>query len=613
MELYPQRSADREQAILRELQSLQQALNHLIAVEQRLQGEQTAITLQINQASFRAYQAQQANLSDQHQNAMDQRSAALATAATLQEQLGRIADRKAEIARAQQSLQVELGTMQAAQRQEDLRLQAVLAQAPELPTPASQQRPRNARRGRGRLLWLAGVMAVVLVLASLGIARQLIRGRPASPPLQRLALSTDNTPFYHSHGNLPTAQSCVAHLQIPCLSPEAIQQAFRLNPLYRSGYDGRGQTIVVVGAGHTATLKADLHHFDQTWGLPDPDLQILQPHGPPAPYTCPGGIDLLEGESTLDVEWAHAIAPGARIVLVIGDNHAGARPEENCIIDLSLLEDVDNAITNHLGQVISMSLGIGELGQVSATPSEQEALGQYFAQGDAIFQRAAAQHITVIAAAGDDGATNPNDASHPASYWKQPNVSWPASDPYVLAVGGTMLSLDAANDYQQEIVWNDPRVGATGGGQSAVYPEPEYQKQVPSQTLFHGHRGVPDVSFPAEGFLLYNTGIASSGLGQANPQWDHWQLVGGTSASAPCWAGLMALANQARGQALGFIQPLLYALQGQGMHDVTQGTNSFHGVTGTGAERGFDLVSGWGTPIADQFIPDLVLAAKQQE
>lgn len=611
MELTPQRSADREQAILRELQVLHQALNHLIAVEQRLQGEQAAITLQVNQASFQAYQAQQANLPDQYQKAMGQRSQVLPTAATLQEQLGRIADRKAEIARGQQSLQVELGTMQAAQRQEDLRLRAVLAQAPEVPTPASQTFPQR-QRGRWRLLWLAGVMAVVLVLASLGIAWQFTKGRPASPPLQRLALSTDNTPFYHSQGNLPTTQSCVAHLRIPCLSPEAIQQAFRLNPLYRRGYDGRGQTIVVLGAGHTATLKADLRHFDQTWGLPDPDLQILQPHGPPAPYTCPEGIDLPEGESTLDVEWAHAIAPGARIVLVIGDNHAGARPEENCTLDLSLLVDVDNAITNHLGQVISMSLGIGELGQVSAAPSEQEALRQYFAQGDAIFQQAAAQHITVIAAAGDDGATNPNDASNPTSYWKQPNVSWPASDPYVLAVGGTMLSLDAANDYQQETVWNDPKVGATGGGLSAVYPEPEYQKQVPSQTLFHGHRGVPDVSFPAEGFLLYNTGIASPGLGQVNQQWGHWQLVGGTSASAPCWAGLMALANQASGQSLGFIQPLLYSLQGQGMHDVTQGTNSFHGVTGAHAVQGFDLVSGWGTPIADQFIPDLVLAAKQQ-
>lgn len=622
MEINPPGPDDREQAILRELQSLQQALSHLVDVERRLQGEQQAIHQAINAASRQAYQAQQANQPDQLTSAMDQRARAMAAGASLEDQLQRISARKQDIATHQQRLQAELVSLQSSQRLADLRLQGLLAAAPApapaytstpayAPGPAAPGLPRSIQRrtGRRRAVWLLGLTAVLLVLSSLGLVWYLKQSSPVQSTLTPIKLSTDNQPFYQATGNLPTDQYCLSHLHVSCLSPEAIQQAFRLNPLYRSGIDGKDQTIVLLGAGHTTTLQADVHHFDQTWGLPDPSLTIKQTHGPPAPYTCPGGVDLLEGESTLDVEWSHAIAPGAKIVLLIGSNQVGLQPRENCSGDLTLLQDVNDAINQHLGQIISMSLGGSELGFDTDTAADAANRQEYFDQGDEVFQQAVTDHVTVIASAGDDGVTNPDDPNNPASYWNKPNVSWPASDPNVLAVGGTLLSLDASNDYQSEVVWND-QLGATGGGRSAISAEPDYQKHVPDQSLFHDDRGVPDVAFPADGFLVYDSS-GGAGLGQVNSEWNHWQVVGGTSASAPSWAGFMALANQLRGQPLGFIQPLLYALQGKGMHDVTSGNNSLHSVTGFSAQKGFDLVSGWGTPIADQFIPDLVEASLQ--
>jgi subtilase family serine protease len=617
---------DYETAILRELQTLQQAIAQLAVDEQHLQAQQAQATRQINEASRQAYQAQQANQLDYYNWAIEHRARGVAAANTFHLQLGQVAARKQQFVARQQYLQAQLNAMQSSQRQADQRLQGMLAQPPAWPSPLGQPPgqlpgqplavPPQSRRSRG-VVWLAGIMVLIVVLASLGVIWH-FRSAPAPAPTssttrptpQPITVSTNNQPFYQPTGNLPSYEYCVTHLTTPCFSPEAIQQAFHLNSLYRSGYTGKGQTIVLLDAGHTTTLRADLQHFDQTWGLPDPSLTIVTPHGPAAPYTCAGGIDYLEGETTLDVEWAHSIAPGAKIVIVLGSNRVGDTLQENCSGDLTLQEDVDYTIAHQLGQVLSMSFGSSELGLDTDTASDKTGEQQYYQQGARLFQEAAAQHITVLAAAGDAGVTNPNDASNPDSFWNKPNVSWPASDPNVLAVGGTSLTLDASDNYQSETVWDDPKLGSTGGGLSAVFPEPAYQKQVPNQNLFHGSRAIPDVAFPADGFLVYMSGN-TQGLGQINPQWRNWDVVGGTSVSAPCWAGLIAIANQVRGQPLGLIQPILYALQGKGMHDITTGSNSYHGVTGYLALTGFDLVSGWGTPIADQLIPDLVQAAEK--
>jgi subtilase family serine protease len=421
---------------------------------------------------------------------------------------------------------------------------------------------------------------------------------------------TSQPSFFKPNGTAPTIDDCQKRLGAPCYSPEQMQRAFSLESLYQQGIDGTGQTIVIIGAGNTPTIEQDLHQFDLAWGLPDPpSLKILFPYGPPVPYTCPGNEDGLQLENTLDVEWSHAMAPKASIVLVIGANNerkiAPPVHETKCGLDY-LEDDVNYALDNHLGNIISISYGGSELSATDETPAEKTNDQQEFTNAHAIFQKAAQQNVTILASSGDFGATNGNSIADPSSLWNIPNVSWPASDPYIVAVGGTTLQVkDAGGTYGNEVVWNDGGA-ASGGGLSTLYPEPDYQKQVPDQSIFQGKRGIPDIALPAEvNYSLY----LSASVGDINPiKWPHWSVIGGTSASSPSLAGILALASQMRGKPLGDIHAALYSLQDQGMHDITQGDNSLAGVQGYKALPGYDLVTGWGTPIADQFIPALLQA-----
>lgn len=162
--------------------------------------------------------------------------------------------------------------------------------------------------------------------------------------------------------------------------------------------------------------------------------------------------------------------------------------------------------------------------------------------------------------------------------------------------------------YGDEVVWNETNDAATGGGLSQVFAEPDYQQTAPDQALFQGMRGIPDVAFPAEDAVMYES-FEPGYLRYANSAWSHWDLAGGTILSAPCWAGLIAIADQMRGSPLGLVQPILYHLRGQGFHDILFGDNSFGGVQGYATQPGYDLASGWGTPIADQLLPALLLVA----
>lgn len=528
----------------------------------------------------------------------------------IQERLARLREQKADLTRQQQRIleQLHIPTVEAARTLTSA--DSGVAWSPA-PTAKRAGAPRRKRLASRPAFWFSVVSALlVIVLGVVSIPRLPFFQTPgASEPTQAtIPIPTPAGPAFTPNGTGPTDATCQDTIFFDCYNPEQIQQAFGLTPLYRQGFDGHGQTIVILGAGHSTTLKADLQHFDQAWGLPDPDFQILQPHGPPAPYTCADGEDDLQFENTLDVEWSHAIAPGAKIVLIIGDNNSRGSPEGNCV-HYSLTQDVTYALNHHLGNVISISYAGSELGDDTETARQHAQDLTIFQGADTVFRRAANQHVTVLASAGDEGATSVNDYTKTDSYWKLPNVEWPASDPYVLAVGGTSLAIaDPNGTYDGEAVWNNPNNAATGGGLSSVFAEPVYQKQVPNQAMFAGKRGLPDVAFPAENFILYDS--ADSGLlGKADSQFNHWDLAGGTSLSAPCWAGLIAIADQMSGQPLGFIQPALYRLGGEGMHDITVGDNSFAGVQGYQAQPGYDLVSGWGTPIADEFVPALIQTA----
>jgi subtilase family serine protease len=439
---------------------------------------------------------------------------------------------------------------------------------------------------------------------------------PTTAPNAPSPTPTAPASFFTPDGTAPTTEQCMKNISVACYSPEEMQQAFGLTSLYKQGYDGKGQTIVILGAGNAPTIQNDLKAFDKAWGLPDPpSFQVIQPFGPPVQYTCAGGGgDGLQLENTLDVEWSHAMAPGANIILLIGSNSEHKYfpvPKGVSLCGLYDLEDgVAYVTAHHLGNVVSISYGGSELGARTDTAVDKANEKKEYDAADAIFKQAVSAGITVLSSAGDDGATGGDDNVDPSKFWDKPTISWPASDPYILAVGGTTLTLkDSSGDYGNETVWNDN--GATGGGLSVIYGEPSYQKSVQNQALFNGRRGIPDIAFPAENFSLYET----ADFGDVGVKWPHWTVIGGTSASSPSWAGLIAIADQisaqAGGGALGYIHPGLYSLQGQGFHDITQGDNSYVGVQGYSAQTGYDLASGWGTPIADQLLPALVQAVQQ--
>jgi len=198
-------------------------------------------------------------------------------------------------------------------------------------------------------------------------------------------------------------------------------------------------------------------------------------------------------------------------------------------------------------------------------------------------KRAAEQGITMVVAAGDGGVTdNTNDG--------QPHVDFPASSPYVVAVGGTRLTQSESGDtIASEVVWNDQSFGATGGGVSALFDGPSWQAgvNVPARIDGKAGRGVPDVAAnadPATGYKVYLHGQQI--------------VLGGTSTATPLWAGLLARIYQGLGKNLGYINPLLYEKIGpQGvLRAITEGQNGIHGVKGYSAGPGWNACTGWGTP-----------------
>jgi subtilase family serine protease len=369
-------------------------------------------------------------------------------------------------------------------------------------------------------------------------------------------------------------------LGLYCYGPAAIRAAYNVNGLLNNGFNGAGQTIVILDAFGSPYIKSDLALFDQVFGLPDPSFtQITMPGTPPFDPTN-GNMVGWTAEIALDVQWSHAMAPGARIILLAAKSDS----------DQDLTDALNYAINNHLGSVVSMSFGESEA--VLGDPD-----GLDIVQGwTSAFQNARQQNVTLLVSSGDQGSETQGFGFQSAS--------WPAASPLVTSVGGTNLQFGTAahadpnGTYRSEMVWNDG-FGAGGGGMSILSTEPGFQSDnVPAavNTTLHSHRGVPDVAYNAGVVGGVIAAWSGSGLGA-----NLFFIFGGTSAGSPQWAGIVADLNQAHRRPLGYLNPRLYQLGGSGalsglFHDVTTGDNSFAGVPGFAATPGYDLSTGWGTP-----------------
>ncbi len=322
--------------------------------------------------------------------------------------------------------------------------------------------------------------------------------------------------------------------------------------------DGKGECIAIIelGGGYR---PADLAtYFTTVLGIPAPTVtSVSVDHGRNHPTGDPNGPD---GEVMLDIEVAGGVAPGARIVVYFAPN-----------TDRGFLDAITTAIhdTRYKPSVISISWG----------GAESLWTAQAMTSFDQAFQVAAALGITVCCASGDDGSSDGVQNG-------QPQTDFPSSSPHVLACGGTHLTAKG-NRIVSEVVWNDGSGGgASGGGFSRQFPAPAYQNAL-ARPKFSG-RGVPDVA----GDASPQTGYVVRVDGQAT-------VIGGTSAVAPLWAGLVARLNQQLGRPVGFINTFLYGntAPGAGVHDIVSGNNGAYQ-----AAPGWDPCTGLGSPDGSQIL-----------
>jgi subtilase family serine protease len=375
------------------------------------------------------------------------------------------------------------------------------------------------------------------------------------------------------------------------ISPLAVRHAYGIDNISFSGIvgDGTGQTIVLVDAYDDPGLvdtsdiadfpTSDLAMFDAQYGLPNPpSFTKLDQYGG---TNYPAYDQNWSIEEALDVEWSHAMAPMANIILVEANS-------------ADLQDLVGNPFTNTTGAV-PMAASLPGVSAISMSWGEGEFSSEDYY--DSFFTTPAGHTgITYLAATGDTGS--------PGYY--------PAYSPNVVAVGGTSLTLTGNNNYSSESAWS-VGANASGGGISGYEAKPSYQSGVtqvpatPSQTVPVSMRAIPDVSLVASnspGMPVYD----STAFGGSTP----WAAYGGTSFASPMWAGLIAIADQGRalnGQSSldGPSQtlPALYAASSSDFNDITTGNNHVSGNSGYYAGPGYDAVTGIGTPIANKLIPDL--------
>ncbi len=434
---------------------------------------------------------------------------------------------------------------------------------------------------------------------------------------------------------------------IHCATPADIRAAYGVDKV---ADDGSGQTIVLVDSYGSPTAAQDLQTFHDTFfpTLPNPNFTQVFPNGKTdfsnsngKGQSGPNAAAGWSGEATLDIEWSYAIAPAAHIVLIAVPpaETEGVQGLPNLFKAIS-----DQIAADPAGTVFSMSFGITEQTFNGAAKAQT-------AKFDSVFQSGIAKGDTFFAASGDDGTLGTAKQHKDTATYPYPTVGWPASSPYVTAVGGTQLQQNwrwnptsdiaflgdgsfnpaywAATSAGSplNVVWDESWLpAASGGGPSVIYPRPSWQSGVLAAQ--GNHRLVPDVAWNAAvngGVLVYISAYPDYN-GPAG-----FYTYGGTSAATPQVAGLTALAEQARAAAhkapLGNINPLLYANPGwfNDVAPIDQGTAlsgqltsnqdfdyngdglavTLDAVPGWPVQTSFDLATGLGTPNAPSFVAGL--------
>jgi kumamolisin len=348
-------------------------------------------------------------------------------------------------------------------------------------------------------------------------------------------------------------------------TPPQVAQAYQ----FPANASAAGQTIGIIELGG-GFKTADITAYFKSLGIPAPKVTTVLVDGG---KNAPSNAQSADGEVMLDIEVAASVAPGANIAVYFTPN-----------TDQGFIDAITTAVhdTTNKPSVISISWG----------GPESSWTGQSMTALDAACQSAAALGVTITVAAGDNGSTDNTSAYA---------VDFPGSSPHVLCCGGTKLDATGST-INSEVVWNETasNEGATGGGVSNVFPLPTWQagSKVPAARTATGGRGVPDVAGNADPTTGYTIRVD----GQTFP-------IGGTSAVAPLWAGLIAVANAQLKTKVGFINPAIYAAKAAvGFNDITVGNN------GDGAKfplypagPGWDPCTGLGSPIAIKLIPVLPL------
>jgi subtilase family serine protease len=480
---------------------------------------------------------------------------------------------------------------------------------------------------------------------------------------QALAVHLHRTiPSSHKHTKslcvYPDGSTPAGQPELHCYDPATFMQAYGVDQVHQMGLTGKGQTIIFVDSFGSPTLQADLDHFSETFGLPKTQIEFIYPNGP---YVNPVDNEDKVGwaqETTLDLEWGHAMAPGAKLVNIVSNSSE--------TVGMNGMQDLFNgirlAIQKYPNAIISMSFATSE-----ATFSASDV--KTFLQGSLhqTFVDATSAGFTLLAGAGDTGSTNIDSAQ--TSLLNYPNTNFPASDPLVTAIGGTSIqyhwrwnpqgtaddfwacefakNAHCPTDFFQamvtdgitESVWNEPwAVAAGGGGVSTVFKTPDFQSGL-DEKLTNGYRVLPDLSLNAA--INGGVDVYTSFNGPS------WQVYGGTSCATPETAGLVALAGELASQQLGKtvgignLNPILYSLNSDDFNDIvpevfgennqvtidnnamffssdalaTAGPKAVPPklVQGYATGKGFDLATGFGSPRAAKFVVDVARARVARE